>query len=1481
MKYAKIILALFLGFGMANAKYIPFGPSNNRPEVKVLSSSPMGVEVKAIVPGIEVTTETSVHGKFAVIKIGDYGYTTELGKPQLPVISKFIEVPIGAKVTARVVSYQSGSMFITERVKPVQPPVPKVPNPQVEFTMDQEFYSTNAFYPQKMVEVKEAGIIRGHRLVLLSIYPVSYNPVTGEVRYASNVDVRVDFTGGNLSETRERILHHYSMAFEEKIQKTVINYGVLEGGKPALTLPIDYLFIVPDNWVDSITPLVNVKKFQGYRVIVGTLSQTGNTTNDIKNYIQQLYDDPSRNLTFVQLVGDVDQIPNWTGQASSHPATDLYYSTLEGDDYFPDVYVGRLSVQNESQLSTVVHKIEKYEMVDNWTNGTNWTGIAYFMASNDGGHHQVAESTHVYCMRIVRNHGMQTDSLWYYYNAGTPVADAINSGRSLSIYSGHGGPSEWVGPPFSSSDVYNLTNVDMLTHVESYACETGDYTQSECFMEAWLRAPNGAITSMGSSVTSYWDEDDILERRIFDEWFDTTYYWVAGNIVEGKIDLYEHYNGSGASQRYFEMYNLFGDPSTDVFTNPPVSPMVNVPGAIPIAPSQVAVNVQANGNPVELALVTFIQEDSIIGQGYTDASGNAFINVTPTSGGQVEVHVIGHNLVPYSTNITAISQGAYVGYVRDSLANDPNGNGVLDAGEQADLYVFAKNYGNASANAVYGILSTSDSFVTVVADSVYFGNMSDGDSLWSPSPYQISAALNTPDQHNVMFTLQFHDANDSVWTSHFTITVNAPVIEFYSYTVIDSLGGNGNGVGEPGETLLVYVKLKNSGHTTVDSVSADIISSSSYLQIIQNTSYFGTVSPDSVVTSSSPYEIYVADSAPAPYFPTININASASGGFTFMDSFKLIVGRVGMFYNVESDTDGWQHGGQNDLWHVTSRSYHSPSHSFYSGNESGSYSNNMDAWLMSPIVVLGENAQLSLWTRYELENGYDHGYVEISADGGQTWTQLDEISGEQQNWVQKTYDLSTIPMGTVAYIRFRQTSDGSVTREGWYIDDIAVTPPATPPLLALSQIEVIDSAGNNNGVMDPGESIILQIGLRNDGGSGISGLTGTLTSSSQYIHMVDSVVSFGNLDPDSQATGEFAFNLDSVTPVPQDIDFVLFISGNSGNFVDTIQFTLSAGDIRTLPTGPDAYGYRIYEHQDNTDVIFNWIETDPNSGGSGTVDSLGDDDTQVIPLPFTFRYYGRTYARVSICSNGWIAFGSTDADDYSNTGLPNSDDPNTMVAGVWDDLNPSAGGTISHYYDQEEHCFVIEYHNVPHWMSSTDLENFEFIIYDPQYDSTATGDGRIKIQYLTQPSQDDYTVGFENESGTVGLTYYLDGTLDEHAFGITDSTALVITPDTSVGIEESQHGILKFALFPASPNPFRSVTNISFAIPRNSHVKLAIYDITGRMVTKLVDGNLTAGKYTMRWDGRSRTGAKISSGVYFVRLESDLGTKTSKLVLLR
>lgn len=85
-----------------------------------------------------------------------------------------------------------------------------------------------------------------------------------------------------------------------------------------------------------------------------------------------------------------------------------------------------------------------------------------------------------------------------------------------------------------------------------------------------------------------------------------------------------------------------------------------------------------------------------------------------------------------------------------------------------------------------------------------------------------------------------------------------------------------------------------------------------------------------------------------------------------------------------------------------------------------------------------------------------------------------------------------------------------------------------------------------------------------------------------------------------------------------------------------------------------------------------------------------------------------------------------------------------------------------------------------------------------------------------------------------------------------------------------------FYLLQNHPNPFNPVTRIQYTLPTASHVKIMIYDITGRMVEKLRDQVMNAGNHTLNWDA-----SELPSGVYFYRLESDLFTDVKKCLLIK
>jgi len=82
------------------------------------------------------------------------------------------------------------------------------------------------------------------------------------------------------------------------------------------------------------------------------------------------------------------------------------------------------------------------------------------------------------------------------------------------------------------------------------------------------------------------------------------------------------------------------------------------------------------------------------------------------------------------------------------------------------------------------------------------------------------------------------------------------------------------------------------------------------------------------------------------------------------------------------------------------------------------------------------------------------------------------------------------------------------------------------------------------------------------------------------------------------------------------------------------------------------------------------------------------------------------------------------------------------------------------------------------------------------------------------------------------------------------------------------------------PNPFNPSTNINFAIPKSSYVKLTIFDILGREVATIVNEKLNAGTYNTNWSAEGGA-SKYSSGVYFYKLEAVDFIETKKMILIK
>ena len=139
------------------------------------------------------------------------------------------------------------------------------------------------------------------------------------------------------------------------------------------------------------------------------------------------------------------------------------------------------------------------------------------------------------------------------------------------------------------------------------------------------------------------------------------------------------------------------------------------------------------------------------------------------------------------------------------------------------------------------------------------------------------------------------------------------------------------------------------------------------------------------------------------------------------------------------------------------------------------------------------------------------------------------------------------------------------------------------------------------------------------------------------------------------------------------------------------------------------------------------------------------------------------------------------------------------------------------------------------------------------------------------------TLSFGPQSTDISFGRYPDG--DPHWCLLCTATPGCANIDPS-GIPTHPEVVRTHLSIPA-PNPFRDRLHIVFEISSSGSVNLSIYDVTGRLVRRLLDAALTPRSYEMMWDGRDDRHTSVASGIYFAVLSVDGKTQGRKIVLLR
>jgi hypothetical protein len=632
--------------------------------VRVVESSASRVAIEYEL-GSFVKSPVDIDGReYFTLALGEESNILEKGFPELPNICRSIIIPDDAEMDVRVVS----SHYTDFEGVPVAPSKGVLTRDVDPAAVPYEFgqvYAAGEAYPSELAYAREPYIMRDFRGAVVVVNPFQYDPSTETLRVYDHVVVEVVAVGPGKTNVLTFRPETMDIEFRKIYERHFLNFEEAGSRYPWVPDGGNMLVICYDDatFLAEMAPFVEWKNQMGMPCELVTVTEAGGNATAIDAYIDGYYYE--HGLTYVLLAGDAAQVPAPTVSDRSDPT----YSLVTADTY-PDLFVGRFSAENPTQLATQVFRTIEYEKRPDA--GGAWYHKGFGVASNQGpGDDGEYDNEHLDVIRQDLLNFTYTEVDQIYDPSGTAamVASALNNGRSIGNYTGHGSMTSWSSTGFSNTHVNALVNNNMLPHIVSVACENGDFDSGTCFGEAWLRAtngaePTGAIGFYASTISQSWDPPMDAQDEVVDLLVETSAYGVnrtfGGMCYNGCGHMQDEYGSSGYNE--FIHWTIFGDPSVHVRSNTPLE--VDATHMPVIYPSMTTFDVSVSTlsrDPVEEAMCALYGGGVLYGVALTDASGNATIPIgtMPNPGDFLTLTVTAFNTMTYTADLQVVVPVTY------------------------------------------------------------------------------------------------------------------------------------------------------------------------------------------------------------------------------------------------------------------------------------------------------------------------------------------------------------------------------------------------------------------------------------------------------------------------------------------------------------------------------------------------------------------------------------------------------------------------------------------------------------------------------------------------------------------------------------------------------------------------------------------------------------------------------------------------------
>lgn len=896
-------------------------------------------------------------------------------------------------------------------------------------------YQKNQFFPGTLATLQTPYILRDLRGQSIWIYPLQYNPVTHTLRVYKSMTIKVSQVGvgGENVLRRARPLTTIDQEFAQVYARQFLNFGTMTTLYTPVSESGEMLILCHDAFMQTIVPFVNWKKQKGIHTTLLAASLAGTTPASIQTFIANYYA-AHPNLKYVIFVGDNPQIPCMT--YNNNPS-DNAYAYLTGSDSYPELFMGRFSAEDTTQLKTIIQRNLMYEKTPNFG---NWYEKGMCVASDEGPgddnqydyehEHEIRMQLLGYTYTNVAElfDGTHSQTGWIDAPGNPNVADfvsLVNSGVGVINYTGHGGTTSFVTTGMNNNDVFSLTNGNAFPFIWSVGCVTGEFMNATCFAEAWQRArtgnnPAGAIVSFMSTINQSWDPpmegQDEMNKILTENAAANIKRTFGGLSFNGCYQMNDVYGTQGDEMT--DTWTLFGDPSLMVYTRTPQIMNVTHAPDMPLGAFSFAINGSVNG-----AWVSLTQNNEILGMGEVNG-GIATINFYQQiqSLAPVTVTVTAFNYAPYiaTVNVTVPTAAFVIATPFVIQDANTNNNHAADYNEDLSLDETLQNLGIAQANGVTATLASADAFVNITDNTENYGDIVNGPKSIMDA-FQVTIADNVPDQHTALFQMTMTDNVGTVWNTPLSMKINAPVLTIGGMQIEDA-SGNNNGFLDAGETVNLIIATGNNGHADAIYVTGALTTPSGDLTI-QNANYLiGNVSVNG--QGNAIFTVTAAANIPQGTFLSVTFTSTCSG-YSLSRTFNIPISPA--IINFEPNNTFpiiWQSSG-NVPWFTSSNV------PFEGANckESGNIANDQFSSMSTSLSYTATDS-ISFYRKTSSEAGWD--FLNFMMDG----ILIDKWSGEEP-WKRVSYPVSA---GTHTF-EWKYEKDNLVSEgaDAGYVDYIVVS----------------------------------------------------------------------------------------------------------------------------------------------------------------------------------------------------------------------------------------------------------------------------------------------------------------------------------------------------------------------------------------------------------------------------------------------------------